>query len=142
MEINEIRDEVHELAQSKGFWDDYDTLCRQHENTPLGASIKQAYLSQKLMLATSELGEAMEALRKDEFANIKAFERGLPTADGVVGANAVFEIHVKNTFEDELADTIIRLLDMAGKLGIDVDKHIAYKTAYNSRRPYKHGRNF
>lgn len=39
----------------------------------------------------------------------------------------------------ELADLIIRVADMAGFYGIDLDKAVAVKMAYNRTRPYRHG---
>ena len=39
----------------------------------------------------------------------------------------------------ELADTIIRILDMCGKWDIDIEKVIKDKLAYNKTREYKHG---
>lgn len=39
----------------------------------------------------------------------------------------------------EMADIIIRVLDAACAYGIDIDKAIAEKVAYNRTRPYKHG---
>ncbi len=39
----------------------------------------------------------------------------------------------------ELADTIIRILDLAAHLGLDMDALIAEKQAYNEKRPYRHG---
>jgi NTP pyrophosphatase (non-canonical NTP hydrolase) len=53
-----------------------------------------------------------------------------------------FKAVVKDTFEDEIADTIIRLFDLCGWLGIDIHKHIMLKLNYNSTRPYKHGKAF
>jgi NTP pyrophosphatase (non-canonical NTP hydrolase) len=42
--------------------------------------------------------------------------------------------------EEELADIIIRALDTAHTLGIDVGRAITIKTAYNEQRPHKHGK--
>lgn len=39
----------------------------------------------------------------------------------------------------ELADVIIRILDMAGYYGIDLEGAIAEKLAYNLTRGYRHG---
>jgi len=39
----------------------------------------------------------------------------------------------------ELADTIIRVLDIAGHLDIDIGKALAEKMIFNSKRPHKHG---
>jgi NTP pyrophosphatase (non-canonical NTP hydrolase) len=42
--------------------------------------------------------------------------------------------------EEELADIIIRVLDLAGHWKIDIEEAVADKMAINERRPYKHGR--
>lgn len=42
-------------------------------------------------------------------------------------------------FPIELADTIIRILDLSARLGLDMDALIAEKQAYNEKRPYRHG---
>lgn len=42
-------------------------------------------------------------------------------------------------FNEELADIIIRLLDMAQWLGIDLEKEILKKHEINKARPYRHG---
>lgn len=39
----------------------------------------------------------------------------------------------------ELADVIIRILDMCGKYGIDIGAMISEKHEFNKTRPYKHG---
>lgn len=39
----------------------------------------------------------------------------------------------------EMADCIIRILDWAGKKGIDMDYIIREKMDYNTTRPYRHG---
>ena len=87
------------------------------------------------MLIVSELSEAMEADRKkkafrqiswNEFDFSKQYDREL------------FENNIKNSFEDEIADTFIRLFDLVGYMDIDIDWHIKQKLAYNKTRPHKH----
>ncbi len=74
-------------------------------------------VGEMMMLIVSELGEAVEAHRLGNFGVAK-----------------------KDTFEDELADTAIRLFDMCGGLGIDLEKQIKWKTAFNRTRERKHGK--
>lgn len=40
---------------------------------------------------------------------------------------------------EELADIVIRAMDAAVALGIDIGESIASKDSYNQTRPYKHG---
>jgi NTP pyrophosphatase (non-canonical NTP hydrolase) len=39
----------------------------------------------------------------------------------------------------ELADIVIRVFDMCGYYGIDLERSIKEKMEYNKSRPYKHG---
>lgn len=66
-----------------------------------------------LMLCTSELAEAMEGHRK----NLK--DDKLPHRD---------------MFEVEIADTFIRLFDLAGGLGLDISGAIIEKLEFNANR--------
>lgn len=42
-------------------------------------------------------------------------------------------------FPVELADIVIRCLDLAERLGIDLEQMIRIKHGYNKKRPYRHG---
>ena len=70
-----------------------------------------------LGLVMSEAGEAINADRKGLHADTKAFEEdeanGLPFADN-------FKKHIKDSVEDEIADIVIRLLDLAGLKGYEL----------------------
>ena len=41
--------------------------------------------------------------------------------------------------EEELADILIRVLDNAVHLGVDIDRTVRIKHEYNKTRPYRHG---
>ena len=41
--------------------------------------------------------------------------------------------------EEEISDAIIRLLDHAGKHGLDIEGAMAAKIVYNTTRPHRHG---
>ena len=112
--LNELSEEIYQNNKEKGFWDN------------------ERNVGEMLMLVTSELGEAMEAHRKGRFANIEAYEE----------FSENFEDAIKDTFEDEIADSVIRLLDMCGGLGIDIDTHVRLKLEYNKTRERLHGKKY
>ncbi|MEH7503266.1 MazG nucleotide pyrophosphohydrolase domain-containing protein [Neobacillus drentensis] len=45
----------------------------------------------------------------------------------------------KENFAEELADVCIRVFDLCGSRGIDLEKAISEKMEYNKSRTYKHG---
>lgn len=91
---------------------------------------------EKLMLTVSELGEAMEAYRHLSPTILKwlAAEPGqeLPPS----GEWCMWE----ENFEEEIADTFIRLLDLTAALRIPIAARICAKMAKNEMRPIKHGK--
>lgn len=126
--LNELRDKIHENAKNKGFWDN------QRETGAL------------LMLCVSELAEALEADRMGKHSDTtginELIKAGYTWDDTPVSYQSYFVRDVKNTFEDELADTIIRVLDLCGANGIDIDKHIELKMKYNATRERLHGKKY
>lgn len=65
MDIKDLVKEAHQNAVRHGFWDFYNYLPDQDEET------KQALKSQFLMLIVGEVSEAMEGLRKGDADNFK-----------------------------------------------------------------------
>jgi len=53
-----------------------------------------------------------------------------------------FTKYLKDTVEDELADAVIRIADLAGYLEINLEEHIKAKMKYNLDRPHKHGKRY
>lgn len=72
-------------------------------------------------LCHCELSEAVEAYR-DGHVDVWYGQDGKP--EGV---------------PTELADCVIRIMDMFGYYGWDLEKCLEEKTKYNEGRPYKHG---
>ena len=122
MNLNKIAKEIHEANVKKGFYD------------------KVPEIGTILMLVTSELAEALESDRKERFAKLSLFQQLIDS--GEYTFQNAFEGTIKDTFEDEIADAMIRLFDLSGHLGIDIDKHIELKLKYNSTRPPKHGKKY
>ena len=116
--LNESANVIFQNNKEKGFWDN------------------DRNVGELLMLITSELGEAMEAHRKGKFAN------GHSMAASYATWKEWFEKHYKDTFEDEIADAVIRLLDLSAGLGIDLEKHINEKVKYNKLRERLHGKQY
>jgi hypothetical protein len=130
--LNELRDSIHKNAVEHGF---YDEERKQHSE-----AVHHAFTAQKIALIHSELSEALEADRKGEYTVIRNFDFAIE--DLGESFTEAFEHHIKDTFEDEITDAIIRLLDLCGALGIDIDNHIQLKMGYNKLRPIKHGKKY
>lgn len=100
-DLNKLAQEVFEANTEKGFHD------KEISNMVL------------IMLVITELSEAVEAHRKGKRFSKEDYEwallmecQGWLTPDEQF--KNVFEKKVKDTLEDELADAVIRLLDLAG----------------------------
>lgn len=113
--LNQMSRLIHSNNVEKGFW----TYPRNKGET--------------LMLIVTELAEAMEAHRKGNLA--------MPPMDGEIEKKA-FEDFYKDTFEDEIADALIRILDMCGGFNIDIEFHVREKVKYNKGREILHGKNY
>jgi hypothetical protein len=101
-------------ARLKGFWGD--------PTNPIEANV-----GEKMMLLVTEVAEAFEDWRAGgDLLTITT------DADGKPGKPGGFPI--------ELADLVIRVGDMAGRYGIPLDEAIAMKMAYNTGRPWMHGK--
>lgn len=115
--LTEVSKKIHEDNRDKGFWD------------------SDREIGTLLMLVTSELAEALEADRKGNYCG-KIKREELDGKD----FPAWFEKNVKDTFEDEMADTVIRILDICGAMDIDLEWHINQKLKYNRTRAHKHSK--
>lgn len=104
-----------------------------------------------LMLTVTELSEACEADRKGKHADFRAFRDiyagALEHAKNIgeecpedLAYKVSFENSIKDTIEDEIADAFLRLMHFCGEYGIDIERHIQAKAAYNQLRPAKHGK--
>lgn len=102
--LNSYADLAHSDAIAKGFWKSYYA----------DDNAQNLARCQKLLLIVSEVSEATEALRKEDFDN----------------------------YFEELADVFIRLADLVGWEGIDFDGSVRRKMDTNKTRPVKHDKKF
>lgn len=123
LNLNELRNKIHENAINKGFWD----------SEPAFATM--------IMLVVTELAEAVEADRNEDWNNIHdTYSKKLN--DNEVHNSMLFARYVKDTVQDEMADAIIRILDICGRYQIDIQEHILQKMEYNAGRPRLHGKEY
>lgn len=114
--INELAKEVHQNARNRGFFD------------------SERNIGEMLCLIHSEVSEALEADRKDKYQTANEIILG-GLADKNYGHTFFddndfkeeFKYRVKDTFEDELADIMIRVMELAAFKGVDLEKHIKAK---------------
>lgn len=77
----------------------------------------------KVALLHSEISELVESMRQGSL---------FKQCDKAIGLTNV---------QEELADIQIRLLTLAGFMGVDLPKVTKIKHEFNKSRPYKHGKN-
>jgi NTP pyrophosphatase (non-canonical NTP hydrolase) len=153
-EINVLMKQSSEVSTEKGFWDDYDGLIEKMKNSESEFSkedldrLKLAFYNEKISLISSELGEATEAMRLNKFCVLNKeqlksmFEIKNEDEFAEIKYQASYQTHIKDTFQDEIADAFIRLMDLCYKMNIDIENFILLKMEYNKLRDVKHGKKF
>lgn len=121
--IYEWQQAVHDNAVAHGFHDE-----------PLN-------VPEKLCLIHSEVSEALESHRSghpefffmDEYLNVLTPEEAQGVKDETLKPEGIAA---------ELADVVIRVMDLCGALDIDLEAVMRLKHEYNVSRPYKHGKRY
>lgn len=101
MDLEKLKNEAFETAKAHGWHD---------EELP-----DEIYL----MLIITEIAEAVQADRTGDHADRRSFD--IQTLQGE-DFNSAFEVHIKNSIEDEISDIVIRCLDLAGLHDYDLSR--------------------
>ena len=134
MTLNELAAAALDITTLKGFHETEEKLKKALVNdSELQTEVHHLQTARRLALIQSEISEALEACRKGRYADREAFQKAGATKEA-------FEEYMKDSFEDELADALIRILELAATEGIDMDVHVSEKMKYNADRPYKFGK--
>lgn len=135
--LNDLAKEIHDNAVAHGFWPDGGRN-----------------FAEMLMLATSELSEALEEHRDGKPAHYYKCKKCGRESDVFEAYHdkpspVAFLEHTKchglmkpEGAAVELADCIIRCLDTMASLDVDVAYLVREKMDYNASRAYLHGRQY
>ncbi len=112
--IETLQQKIHRGNVEAGWWTDITSGTDLAGEARNGTRFGKALVAEKLCLIHSETSEAMEGSRK----NLQ--DDKLPH---------------RKMIEVELADTVIRILDLCGALKLDLAGAIQEKLAFNKIRP-------
>lgn len=116
--LDQLASSVYEDNQRQGFWRQPEGIRTYEEGVRVYHLMKKA---EKIALIHSEVSECLEGVRKPGPSE-----------------------HIPDftSEEEEMADTLIRILDYSGGFGLRLAKAVEAKLEFNRNRPYKHGKQF
>ena len=112
--ILRVAHDVHNVNVNNGWWEDREAIASAH---PKG---QHQVMLAALALVTTEISEAVEAVRKHD-----------PTT--------WTDTKTKDTFARELAGATIRIMDLAVWVGVDLGEAVRAELEANKARGHRHG---
>lgn len=126
LNLNEFMKEVGENADRHGWWD------------------KERNFGELIALCHSELSEALEEYRNgkepDEEYSACKMDEIKARGGGGCGVCKYCIVNKPEGIPSELADVVIRILDMCYHFDIDIEDVLRRKHEFNLTRPYRHGK--
>ncbi len=124
-DLGDLQYRIHKASIEKGWWGP------QEDDIRYKAALDVPTVMMKLMLVVTEVAEAAEAVRDDgekSWGDRKSYtvpdKRGHSKPEGL---------------GPELADVVIRVMDLAEACGIGLEQEIINKVLYNETREHRHG---
>ena len=126
--FREMQKRAHATSIAKGWWDGEEP-----------GSLDS--IPAKLCLIHSEVSEALEAYRERVGLHLldRRYQKGKTGLTGEFRKGGTGKPNKPLGFRSELADIVIRVMDLAERHGIDLQKDIEEKMLYNATRKYRHG---
>lgn len=115
--LDRLASDIYEINERKGFWD--EPYSDDNELT----------VPAKLALIVDEVSEALQ-VHRDTYDDADE--------DPVSGMTPMQE----DDFAEELADILIRTLDLAAAYDLDIGDAVVYKIDKNRNRPHKHNKRY
>lgn len=119
-EVMALQEKCHAINEDKGFLEE-DHIIENLRATGLFKLLDHTRRSEKMALIHDEVSEALRATRTD-----------INAPGDHIGPDYT-------AYEEELADTVIRIFNLAYDDKLRLAEAIIAKTEFNSTRPHRHG---
>jgi len=129
MTLTTLCKEAHSNAVEKGFYE--------------GKNSERSF-AELCMLVVTEISEAVESQRsgKNQPSQYDMCYYADHADFNDKDVCKTFKENVKDSLGDEIADAVIRIADLCGYMGIDLESHVKAKMKYNSTREKLHGKKY
>lgn len=126
---------IQEANAAKGFWDAPDeivALMSAFHGAELTEEQQKALYGVEAKFENRNVGELLALIHSEVSEGLEGHRKNLDDD----------HLPHRKSLEVELADAMIRILDMAAGLKLDLGGAMVDKLAYNAKRPKKHGKKY